>query len=44
MLDKSGTRQLAYVVYVDAIEPIPGRDRVECARVGGWTCMVPKDA
>ena len=44
MLDKSGTRQLAYVVYVDAIEPIPGRDRVECARVGGWTCMVPKGA
>ena len=44
MLDKSGTRQLAYVVYVDGIEPIPGKDRVECARVGGWTCMVPKGA
>ena len=44
MLNKSGTRELAYVVYVDAIEPIPGRDRVECARVGGWTCMVPKGA
>lgn len=44
MLNKSSERELAYVVYVDAIEPIPGRDRVECARVGGWTCMVPKDA
>lgn len=44
MLNKAGNRELAYVVYVDAIEPIPGRDRVECARVGGWTCMVPKDA
>lgn len=44
MLNKDGQRELAYVVYVDAIEPIPGRDRVECARVGGWTCMVPKGA
>ena len=44
MLDKSGTRQLAYVVSVDAVEPIPGKDRVECARIGGWTCMVPKGA
>ena len=44
MLNKNGERELAYVVYVDAIEPIPGRDRVECVRVGGWTCMVPKDA
>ena len=42
MLDNTKTRQLAYVVTVDAIEPIPGKDRVECARVGGWTCMVPK--
>ena len=44
MLNKDGVRELAYVVYVDAIEPIAGRDRVECARVGGWTCMVPKGA
>ena len=42
MLNKAGSRELAYVVEVDAIEPIPGRDRVECARIGGWTCMVPK--
>lgn len=39
---KTGERELAYVVYVDGIEPIEGKDRVECARVGGWTCMVPK--
>lgn len=44
MLNKNQERELAYVVSVDAIEPIPGRDRVECARVGGWTCMVPKGA
>lgn len=44
MLNEAKQRELAYVVYVDAIEPIPGRDRVECARVGGWTCMVPKGA
>ena len=35
-------RELVYVVKVDSIEPIEGKDRVECARVGGWTCMVPK--
>lgn len=44
MLNKKGDRELAYVVTVDAVEPISGRDRVECARVGGWTCMVPKGA
>ena len=35
-------RELAYVVRIDKIEPIEGRDRVECARVGGWTIMVRK--
>lgn len=44
MLDNSGTRQLAYVVIVDKIEPIAGRDRVEAAVVGGWKMMVPKGA
>ena len=43
MLNKQGTRELAYVVKIDSIEPIPGRDRVECAVVGGWTIMVRKD-
>lgn len=36
---KTGQRELAYVVKIDSIEPIPGRDRVECAKVGGWTVM-----
>lgn len=43
MLNKNGTRELAYIVRVDAIEPIEGRDRVESAIVGGWTIMVRKD-
>ena len=36
---QTGQRELCYVVKIDDIEPIPGRDRVECARVGGWTIM-----
>lgn len=43
MLDKNGTRQLAYVVVVDAVTPIKGYDRVELAHVGGWTVVVGKD-
>ena len=43
MLNKDNTRELAYVVKIDDIRPIPGRDRVECAVVGGWTIMVRKD-
>lgn len=43
MLNKEGQRELAYVVKVDDIKPIEGKDRVECAVVGGWTCMVPKN-
>ena len=39
----TGERELAYVVKIDNIEPIPGRDRVECAKVGGWTIMVRKN-
>ena len=42
MLDKNGTRQLAYVVVVDDITPIEGYDRVELAHVGGWTIVVGK--
>lgn len=42
MLNEKGQRELAYVVKVDDILPIEGKDRVECAVVGGWTCMVPK--
>ncbi len=42
MLNKSGSRELAYIVKIDEIEPIVGRDRVECAVVGGWKIMVRK--
>jgi len=42
MLDKNNVRQLAYVVLVDGIEELPGYDRVESARIGGWRCIVPK--
>lgn len=43
MLNKKQERELAYVVTIDAIRPIEGKDRVECAVVGGWTVMVRKD-
>lgn len=43
MLNKDGMRELCYVVRIDDIKPIAGRDRVECAVVGGWTIMVRKD-
>lgn len=42
MLNKNGERELAYVVLVDEIEELPGYDRVESARIGGWRCIVPK--
>ena len=42
MLDSNNTRRLCYLVKVDDIKPIEGRDRVECAVVGGWTVMVRK--
>lgn len=42
MLNKKDIRELCYLVTVDGVEPIPGRDRVEAAIVGGWKCMVPK--
>lgn len=43
MLNKNKERELAYLVKIDDIKPIPGRDRVECAIVGGWTIMVQKN-
>lgn len=42
MLNKNNERELSYLVKIDSIEPIDGKDRVECARVGGWTIMVKK--
>lgn len=44
MLNPStNTRELAYVVLIDAIEPIQGSDNCECAKVGGWKVMVHKN-
>lgn len=43
MLNKNQQRELCYIVKIDDIRPIPGKDRVECACVGGWTVMVRKD-
>lgn len=43
MLNANQERELAYVVLVDSLEPIPGYDRVEHAIVGGWRVIVRKD-
>ena len=43
MLNKDKQRELAYLVKVDEIKPIEGKDRVECAVVNGWTIMVRKN-
>ena len=43
MLNANNERELAYVVLIDGIEPIPGYDRVETAIVGGWHVIVQKD-
>jgi len=43
MLNANQERELAYVVIVDGIEPIPGYDRVEHAIVGGWRVIVQKE-
>ena len=42
MLNSKQERELAYVVIIDGIEPIPGYDRVETAIVGGWHVIVQK--
>ena len=42
MLNADGVRELAYVVEIDAIEPITGSDNCEAAVVGGWRVMVRK--
>lgn len=42
MINEKGQRELCYVVEVNDIRPIEGKDRVECAIVNGWTIMVRK--
>ena len=41
--EKTGQRELAYVVRIDEIQRIPNYDRVEYARVNGWWVVVRKD-
>jgi len=41
MLNKDKVRELAYLVKVDSITPMDA-DRLECAHVGGWNCVVGK--
>ena len=36
------SRKMATMRKVDAITPIEGADRIECAHIGGWTCVVGK--
>lgn len=43
MLNSKGERELAYVVKIDNIFPIPNYDRVEQAVVGGWRIIVRKN-
>ena len=40
---QTNQRDLAYVVQIDELRPIPDYDRVEHARVGGWWVIVKKD-
>jgi len=35
-------RKMATMRMIDAITPIDGADRIECAHIGGWTCVVSK--
>ena len=43
MLNEKNERELAYVVAIDGISPIPNYDRVELATVGGWHIIVQKN-
>lgn len=44
MLNDKGERELAYVARVTEIIPIESADRVEIAKIQGWTCLVAKGA
>ena len=35
-------RKMATIRKIDALRPIPDADAIECAIVGGWTCVVKK--
>ena len=36
------TRKMATIRKIDALRPIVGADAIECAIVGGWTCVVKR--
>lgn len=36
-------RKLASIKIIEEVAPIPGADRIEKARIGGWWCVVRKD-
>ena len=40
---KTKERELCYLVNIDKIEEIPGRDFTECAVIGGWKTLVRKN-
>ena len=42
MLNLKNERELCYVVIVDEIREIPGKDFTECAIVNGWSVLVKK--
>ena len=41
MLNKENIRELCYLVKIEAITPM-NADRLECAHIGGWHCVVGK--
>lgn len=43
MLNDNNERELAYIIKIDAIEPIVGSDNCEAAIVGGWRVMTRKN-
>lgn len=43
MLDKNGTRQLAFLVKLDKVEKHPNADRLDIATVGGWKIVCGRD-
>jgi hypothetical protein len=44
MFVKEDTRELARIVQIEKLLPIPKADRLEIAVVGGWECVVVKGA
>lgn len=42
MLNENQERELCYLVKIDDIKPIEGKDFTECAVIGGWAVMVRK--